>query len=50
MKIYKHYNDKFQNVLYNGNCQKFFRELPDESVDLIITSPPYCMGSIRKSY
>ena len=44
MKIYKHYNDKFQNVLYNGDCQKFFRELPDESVDLIITSPPYCMG------
>ena len=44
MKIYKHYNNNAQIVLYNGDCRQFFREIPDESVDLIITSPPYCMG------
>ena len=30
--------------LYNGDCLEVMRELPDESVDLIITSPPYNLG------
>ena len=29
--------------LYNEDCLNVLRELPDESVDLIITSPPYNM-------
>jgi adenine-specific DNA-methyltransferase len=31
-------------VLYHGDCQKLLEELPDSSIDLTITSPPYCMG------
>ncbi|MCI0557989.1 MAG: site-specific DNA-methyltransferase, partial [Nitrososphaera sp.] len=27
-----------------GRCEDLFRELPDESVDLIISSPPYNLG------
>ena len=34
-------------VLYNGNCLNLLKKIPDESVDLIITSPPYCM---KKAY
>lgn len=31
-------------VLYHGDCRDLLRRTPDESVDLTITSPPYCMG------
>ena len=34
-------------TLYNGDCQKLLKEIPNETVDLIITSPPYCM---KKAY
>lgn len=43
-RIYKHYNKDRQVVLFEGDCKSLFNELPDGSVDLIITSPPYCMG------
>ena len=47
MRIYKHYNSKSSMSLFYGDCQKLLKEIPDESVDLIITSPPYCM---KKAY
>lgn len=47
MKIYKHYNSKSLMTLFNGDCQKLLKEIPNETVDLIITSPPYCM---KKAY
>lgn len=31
-------------VLHLGDCIKLLRKLPSESVDLTVTSPPYCMG------
>lgn len=31
-------------TLYNGDCIDLFHQIPSESVDLVITSPPYCMG------
>lgn len=31
-------------TLYKGDCLEVMRELPDESIDLIITSPPYNLG------
>lgn len=36
-----------QVALYNGDCLELLKNLPDGSVDLIITSPPYCM---KKAY
>lgn len=47
MRIYKQYGQKKDIVLYKGNCLNLLKEMPDESVDLIITSPPYCM---KKAY
>jgi len=31
-------------TLYKGDCSELLSQIPDESVDLIVTSPPYCMG------
>ncbi|MCS3504057.1 adenine-specific DNA-methyltransferase [Bradyrhizobium japonicum] len=31
-------------VLYRGDCFDLLSGLPDASVDLVITSPPYCLG------
>ena len=37
------YNDT-KHVLIAGNCVNALAEMPDESVNLIITDPPYNMG------
>lgn len=31
-------------TLFNGDCLNLLRTLPDESIDLVVTSPPYFMG------
>ncbi len=44
MKIYKKFREENQVTLYNGDCIELLRKIPDEIVDMVITSPPYCMG------
>lgn len=44
MKIYKRFKSSNRLTAYRGDCLKLLQKMPDESVDLIITSPPYCMG------
>lgn len=44
MKIYKRFQENNQVTLLNDDCQKLLKSLPNESVDLVITSPPYCIG------
>lgn len=44
MRIYKNYKEGNRITLYNGDCIELLRKLPNESVDLVITSPPYCIG------
>lgn len=43
-KIYKRFKDSNKVTLYNDDCRKLMSKLPDESVDLVVTSPPYCIG------
>jgi DNA modification methylase len=31
-------------VLYQGDCLKLLKGIPDESLQLIVTSPPYNIG------
>jgi len=31
-------------VIFHGDCLKLLSQLPKQSVDFIISSPPYCMG------
>jgi site-specific DNA-methyltransferase (adenine-specific) len=33
-----------RNNLYCGDCLDFMREMPDKSIDLILTDPPYGIG------
>jgi len=44
MKVYKRFKETNEITLFNGDCMKLLKKIPDESIDLIITSPPYCMG------
>lgn len=32
------------NTIYLGNCKEFLEALPSESVDLVVSSPPYNLG------
>lgn len=31
------------NKIYQGDCLKTLKELPDECIDLVVTDPPYNM-------
>ena len=44
MHIYKRFKESNTVTLYNGDCLNLLKKLPSESVDLIVTSPPYCIG------
>lgn len=33
------------NEIYLGDCNKLIKEIPDKSVDLIVTDPPYMIGT-----
>ncbi len=41
------FHDHSRSYLFHGDCFELLKSLPDESIDLIITSPPYCM---KKAY
>ncbi len=38
------YDANVDVVLFEGNCDALIRHIPSESVDLVITSPPYNLG------
>jgi len=44
MRIYKNFREGNRITLFNGDCKALLEQIPSETVDLIITSPPYCMG------
>ncbi len=44
MKIYSKFTPEADCILFNGDCLDFLRQVPDESVQLVVTSPPYNIG------
>jgi len=34
--------------IYCGDCLDLMREIPDKSVDLVLTDPPYGIGGIDR--
>ena len=38
------YEPNVDVVLFDGDCSEFLKDIPSNSVDLIITSPPYNIG------
>ncbi len=47
LRVSKHFDPRCQAVLFLGDCRQLLREIPDESIRLVVTSPPYNIG---KSY
>lgn len=35
------------NKIYNMDCMEGMKEIPDNSIDIVITSPPYNLGSVH---
>lgn len=29
--------------LYNGDCYEYIKKIPDKSIDLVVTDPPYLL-------
>lgn len=36
--------EKFINTIHNGDCREVMKGMPENSVDLLVTSPPYGVG------
>ena len=41
---------KYKMLLLNGDCIEMMKQIPDASVDLVFTSPPYWKGFEYESY
>jgi len=46
-KVYTKYKAENKYTLYNGDCFNLLKKIKSNTIKLVITSPPYCMG---KSY
>ena len=33
--------------LYNGDCYEYIKKIPDKSIDLVVTDPPYLIESTK---
>ncbi len=44
LKIAKQFDLKEKIVLFNGDCIDLMRQIPDKSIQLVVTSPPYNIG------
>lgn len=42
--IDSHYSKDAQAVVFQGDCKKLLADIPNETIQLIITSPPYNVG------
>lgn len=45
----KPYYDHAGITIYHGDCREILPQLPDKSVDLVLTDPPYGIGLSRNS-
>ncbi|NOU00182.1 MAG: site-specific DNA-methyltransferase [Gallionella sp.] len=43
-RISDHFLPESEAVLFHGNCLDLLQQLPDKSVQLVVTSPPYNIG------
>jgi adenine-specific DNA-methyltransferase len=46
MRIPKTWKAENRCSVFNGDCKNLLKSLPDESVNLVLSSPPYCMGKV----
>ena len=43
-RISSHFPSNNNAILFEGSCTDFIKEIPDQTVKLVITSPPYNIG------
>jgi adenine-specific DNA-methyltransferase len=43
-RLTPHFDDSAQSVLFEGDCLDLLRSMPNQSVQLVVTSPPYNLG------
>jgi adenine-specific DNA-methyltransferase len=43
-KVVSRYSDSAAAIINNGSCYDFVKTIPDKSVKLVVTSPPYNIG------
>ena len=42
---------KDENItIYNNDCLEVLKQIPDNSIDAIITDPPYALGFMGKAW
>lgn len=41
------FEEAFFNRIIHGRCEQVMKEIPDNSIDLVVTSPPY---NLKKFY
>jgi len=46
MKISSKFDQSSNCVLYQGDCLDLLKQVPDKSIKLIVTSPPYNLGKV----
>ena len=44
LNIHPTFRKNFRTVIYPGNCLNLLKQIPNESVQLVVTSPPYNIG------
>ena len=44
LKISEHFDSDSDLTIYNGDCKDLMKEIPSNTVSLIVTSPPYNIG------
>ena len=44
LKSKKEKSERLESTIYPGDCLDFLEKIPDESIKLIVTSPPYNIG------
>ena len=44
--IAKHFDKRENVVFFEGDCRKLLSEIPDNTIQLVVTSPPYNIGKV----
>lgn len=49
LKIYRRWQNANQITYVRGKCENLLPKVDDGSIDLILTSPPYCIGKVYEN-
>jgi len=46
ISVASHFDANARAVVFNGDCLELLAEIPNDSVQLVVTSPPYNIGKV----